>query len=85
MRKEWGVLGLQFLDFGQLLEPHIIKGILGRLMEQDFSLMFLAKFLGLTGLPIGHIGVAGLGIVDDVGLQDSDLRHAFLLCLDFGG
>ena len=52
-------------------------------MEQDFLLMFLAKFLGVTGLPVGHIGVTGLGIVDDMGPQDRDLRHAFLRYLNF--
>ena len=76
---------MQLLDLGQLLDPHIVKGIFGRLMEQDFFLMFLSEFLGVTGLPVGHIGVAGLGIVDDMGPQDGDLRHAFLRCLDFCG
>ena len=43
--QEPGILGLQLLDLGQLLDPHIVKGIFGRLMEQDFFLMFLSEFL----------------------------------------
>ena len=72
-------------NFGQLLDPHISKGIFCRLMEQNFLLMFLPKFSGITGLAIGNIGLAGLGIIDDMGSQDGDLRHAFLRCLDFCG
>ena len=45
--------------------------------------MFLAESLGVTGLPVGLIGVAGLGIVDDMGPQDGNLRHVFFRCLDF--
>lgn len=73
---------LQYYN-GYINKLCIIKGIFCRLMEQDFFLVFLAKFLGVTSLPIGHIGLAGLGIVDNVGSQDGDLRHAFLRYLDF--
>ena len=44
--------------------------------------MFLAEFLGVTGLSVGYIGLTGLGIVDDMGPQNCDLRHAFLCRLD---
>ena len=44
--------------------------------------MFLAEFLGVTSFPVGHIGLAGLGIIYDVGTQDSNLRHALFRCLD---
>ncbi|CUP44745.1 Uncharacterised protein [Enterocloster clostridioformis] len=44
--------------------------------------MFLAEFLGVTSFPVGYIGLAGLGIVDDMGTQDSNLRYAFLRRLD---
>ena len=60
----------------------INKGIFGCLMEQDFFLMFLPEFSGITGLAVCHIGLTGLGIVDDMGTQDGDLRHAFLRRLD---
>ena len=73
--QQLSIFSLQFPNFGQLLDTHIIKGIFCRLMEQDFFLVFLAKFLGVTSLPIGHIGLAGLGIVDNMGSQDGDLRH----------
>ena len=52
-----------------VLRTHIIKGIFCRLMEQDFFLVFLAKFLGVTGVSVSDIGVAGLGIVDDMGVK----------------
>ena len=76
------ILGLQVFDLGQLLHTHLVKGIFGCLMEQDFFLMFLPEFSGITGLAVCHIGLTGLGIVDDMGTQDSDLRHAFLRRLD---
>ena len=44
--------------------------------------MFLAEFLGVTSFPVGYIGLAGLGIVDDMSSQDGDLRYAFLRRLD---
>ena len=53
--QQLGVLGLQLFDLGQLLDTHIIKGVFRRLVEQDFFLMFLAEFLGVTGLSIGYI------------------------------
>ena len=62
--QELGVLGLQLFDLGQLLDTHIIKGVFRRLVEQNFFLMFLAEFLGVTGLSVGYIGLTGLGIVE---------------------
>ena len=44
--------------------------------------MSLAEFSGVTGLPVDHIGLAGLGIVDDMGTQYGNLRHALLRRLD---
>lgn len=73
---------LQYYN-GYINKLCIIKGIFCRLMEQDFFLMFLPKFSRITRLAVGHIGLAGLGIVDDMSSQDGDLRHAFLRCLDF--
>ena len=40
--------------------------------------MLLPKFSGINGLAIGNIGLAGLGIINDMGTQDGDLCHAFL-------
>ena len=76
--QQFGILRLQVFDLGQLLHSHLIKGIFCRLMEQNFLLMFLPKFSGITGLAIGNIGLAGLGIINDMGTQDGDLCHAFL-------
>lgn len=49
--------------------------------------MFLAEFLRVTSLSISYIDLAGLSIIDDVGPQDSNLRHAFFrrfdLCRQF--
>ena len=44
--------------------------------------MFLPKLPGITGLAVCHIDLTGLGIVDDMGTQDGDLRHAFLRRFD---
>lgn len=68
---------LQYYN-GYINKLCIIKGIFCRLMEQNFLLMFLPKFSGITGLAIGNIGLAGLGIINDMGTQDGDLCHAFL-------
>ena len=51
-------------------------------MEQDFLLMFLPEFSGITRLAVGYIGFTGLGIVDDMGTQNSDLRHALFSRFD---
>ena len=48
--QQFGILRLQVFDLGQLLHSHLIKGIFCRLMEQNFLLMFLPKFSGITGL-----------------------------------
>src|SRR5699024_11886087 len=83
--QQFGILRLQVFDLGQLLHSHLIKGIFCRLMEQNFLLMFLPKFSGITGLAVGHIGLAGLGVVDDVGAQHGNLGHALLSGLDLIG
>jgi len=44
--------------------------------------MFLPKFSRITRFAVCHIDLTGLGIVDDMGTQDGDLRHAFLRRLD---
>ena len=46
--------------------------------------MFLSEFLGVTGLPVGHIGVTSFGIVDDMGPQHGDLCHTLFRCFNFG-
>ena len=72
---------LQYYN-GYINKLCIIKGIFCRLMEQNFLIMFLAEFLGVTSFPVGHIGLAGLGIVGDMGTQYGNLRHALFRCLD---
>ena len=42
------------------------------------------EFFRVPGLAVGHIDLAGLGIVDDVRFQYGDLRHALLRRLDCG-
>ena len=44
--------------------------------------MFLTEFLRVTSLSISYIDLAGLSIIDDVGPQDSNLRHAFFCRFD---
>ena len=83
--QQFGILSLQVLNLGQLLHTHLVKGIFGCLMEQDFLLMFLPEFSGITGLAVGYIGLTGLGIVDDMSSQDaiSAMRFsAALICAD---
>ena len=47
--------------------------------------MLRVKFPGIPGLAVGHIGLAGFGVVDDVGAQLGDLGHALLGSLDLAG
>lgn len=61
-----GVFGLQTLDSGEFLDALVIEKLLCRLMECDLTFMLRKKLLGVTGLAIGNIGIAGLGIVDDI-------------------
>ena len=46
---------LQLFDLGQLLDTHLIKGILSSLVEQYFFLMFLPEFLRVAGLAVVHL------------------------------
>lgn len=51
--------------------------------------VFGANVSGFLFLPLrllrGRVDLAGLGVVDDVGLEGGDLSHAALGGLDFGG
>ena len=76
LRQELGIFGLQAFDGGQLFQALFIKKLLCRLMKYDLRLMLGKEFLGVASLSIGNIGVAGLGVVDDVLLQNFDFRHA---------
>ena len=51
-------------------------------MEQNFFLVLLPEFLRVARLAVCHIDLAGLGIIYDVGTQDSDLCHALFSRLD---
>lgn len=61
-RQQLGVLGIQRLNGGQLLEAKPIKIVLCGLVDRDLTFMLRKKFLGVPGLAIGNVGVAGLGI-----------------------
>ena len=54
-------------------------------MQYDLRLMLGKEFLGVASLSIGNIGVAGLGVIDDVLLQHFDFRHALLGGFHFCG
>ena len=41
--QQFRILRLQLFDLGQLLDAHLIKGILSSLVEQNFFLMFLDR------------------------------------------
>ena len=43
------------------------------------------ELFGVTGLAVGHIHVAGFGVVDDVCFHYGDLCHALFPVLDFFG
>ena len=85
LRQQRGVLGLQVLHLWQLLDVQLVKGPLRRLMEQDVGLVLRTELRGVPGLAVGGVGIAGPGIVDNVGPQHGDLRHALLRRLDFLG
>ena len=76
LRQQLGVLGIQRLDGGQLLEAQSIKIVLCGLMDRDLTFMLCKKFLGVPGLAIGNVGVAGLGITHDMLPQHGNLGHA---------
>ena len=85
VRQQLGVLGLKLLDRGQLLHVQLVEGFLTRLVQPDLILMLSVKFPGVSGLAVGHIGLAGFGVVDDVGAQHGDLGHEFLGGLNLVG
>ena len=65
LRQQLGVLGIQRLDGGQLLEAKPIKIVLCGLVDRDLTFMLCKKILGVPGLAIGNVGIAGLGITHD--------------------
>ena len=54
-------------------------------MQQYFALMFGLELFGISGLAVGRIDLAGFGIIDDMGFQNSNLRHALFRRFDFFG
>ena len=85
LRQELGVFCLQALDGGQFFQSLFIEELLCRLMKYYLRLMLGKEFLGVASLAIGNIGVAGLGVVDDVLLQHFNFRHALLGGLHLSG
>ena len=84
-RQQCGVLGVQRLDRGELLQAQGIKMLLCSLVQQDVGLMLLPEPPGITALAVGNIGIAGLDVVDDLRPQDGDLCHAGFRRFDFVG
>ena len=82
LRQQLGVLGIQRLDGGQLLEAQSIKIVLCGLVDRDLAFMLCKKFLGLPCLAIGNVGIAGLGITHDMLPQHGNLGHALFRSLD---
>ena len=76
LRQQLGVLGIQRLDGGQLLEAQSIKIVLCGLVDRDLAFMLCKKFLGVPGLAIGNVGIAGLGVIDNMLPQHGNLGHA---------
>lgn len=66
LRQQLGVLGIQRLDGGQLLEAQSIEIVFCGLVDRDLAFMLCKKFLGVPGLAIGNVGVAGFSVVDDL-------------------
>ena len=66
LRQQLGVLGIQRFDGGQLLEAKPIKIVLCGLVDRDLTFMLCKKFLGVPGLAVARVNVAGLGVVDDL-------------------
>ena len=54
-------------------------------MKQNIRFMLRQKIFGIPGLAVGHIDLAGFGIVDDMGPQNSDLGHSFFRSFDLRG
>ena len=50
LRQQLGVLGIQRLDGGQLLEAQSIKIVLCGLVDRDLAFMLSKEFLRVTGL-----------------------------------
>ena len=85
LRQELGIFCLQTFDGGQFFQTLLVKELLCRLMQYDFRFMLRKELFGIASLPIGNIGVAGFGVIDDVLLQHFDFRHALLGGLHLGG
>ena len=47
--------------------------------------MLRKKFFGVARLAIGDIGVAGLGVIDDLRFQNGDFGHPFFSYFDLCG
>ena len=51
-------------------------------MDRDLAFMLCKKFLGVPGLAIGNVGIAGLGVIDNMLPQHRNLGHAFFSRFD---
>ena len=75
--QEPNIFSLQFLNFGQLLNPHIIKGIFGRLMEQDVGLMFRGTVGVLVELRLETLHFLEQTNESGAGLIALEIRYGF--------
>lgn len=76
-----GELGLQRFHRGELADAQIVKGFFGGPVDHNIRLVLGEERPGPAGLFVGGVHVAGLGVVDDVGLEDVDLRKPGLCSL----
>ena len=72
--QERGKLGLQGFHRGELADAQTVKGFLGGPMNHNIRLVLGEESPGPARLLIGGVHVAGLGVVDDVGFEDVNLR-----------
>src|SRR5699024_2444063 len=76
------IRSVQLLHLGQLLQSQLVKGIFGRLVQSDLLPVGFQKLFAVSRFAVSHIGIAGLGILDDVRPQGADFFHSLFRCLD---
>ena len=64
------------------MQSGLVKGSFRRLVQSDLLSVGFQKGFDVPGFPIGGVHFTGLGIVDNVGFQDSNFCQPFFRCLD---
>lgn len=80
--KEFCIFRRQFLYLRDLPDTQFVKSLLRRFMESDLFTVSFEELSAVSGLPVGFIGAAGFGVVDDMLFQRGDLGQALLGCLN---